>query len=272
MKKIYWVMIVLMILLTLFMVLFLITDGFTKDIFKFNSNKNNKDVPMTTYYVSGIDTQTGEKIVLDFYISEVEVEEKGNFTITTYTNLFPTHSLKTMKSNISVAVEIPSDKFIVFFYNKIGEYYTNKAGFYGTQFAVLEGYKIGNDLKLKYDDKLKYGDNKINFTLSTKHQIRRMTICLDWTNSILYAELEGDYKLLNKEYNPVSSQKCWDLEKELFNANMTLIIKYNSLSPQPWDYIKVIVVDKDRLVNGDNYKYFLNDIDLGMNNKLFYIQ
>jgi len=155
-----------------------------------------------------------------------------------------------------VKYELPSDA-IWHIFTKSDNYYTSHLVVLQSQdnlSYILSVYKIG-DVFVKSKGKFEQGEGKINTTITTDYQLRKLKFCIDWGDNTIWVKLPFKEITIPKRLEGKVT-KCYDSEttiNEVESLNFTLEYKNFDVITNK-DYIKIWVIDSDRDLT-NNYIY-----------------
>jgi len=225
-------------------------------IIKFYHKPQEQEIPKTKIFLESKDITDDSRKSVDYTIAI------NNRTIKT--------GKTSEKSLEEINLEITNNTYSIF-YNGSPLYYNHwiERELKDGDVVTLELRKIGKLNVSVSDNIIHYGENEFVVRTSVEDGYwRGLIVCLDYSINIVYAEIDTYVRTARVK----NWLKCYDVGKTLTpeNPNFWFKVKYNTRELNEYDYINIILVDRDILYPTSEYHVYNPnnwDIDLGGKNQ-----
>jgi hypothetical protein len=171
-------------------------------------------------------------------------------------------------NNLVKSIELKKDtlELVNLQANQSYKFLTSKDGYYSRTKQMFLAYdNIDYVLLLKkfyepivlFDGELKNGDSNITFNL-TSENFHSLVVCTEWTAGLYYARINQNESQIPKRYFR-KVDKCYDFNKTLTRDSMEFVVETKGFDIQSNDYVRIYIIDKDIIFNGDFIESFEKD-------------
>ena len=150
-------------------------------------------------------------------------------------------------------IEVSNNTYTVVFSND--EYYSNSADYDLTTSDKIQDTiylnPVADDVTVEIIGNLEQNTNNVlRVVVSTNKTIQDITICFDWSFNIIRVTSLDGYQQVSNPIRHAFVDKCYDTKQTIINSKNNFHFEALTENIQPYDYVKVLIIDKVKDENG----------------------